>query len=138
MAGELLDVVLERRGQEGGAPVGEKRCRRKLGVEVFETMAAQVVAELAVGSRPRKERVPRSHQLVREAGRGQVVHGSDRAAEHLVALQHADAPALSREQRGTRQGVDTGTHEDRVKARHGAEHTRADRIEACSRTGRPG
>ena len=41
----------------------------------------------------------------------------------LVALEHADAPALAREQRGARQGVDAGTHEDRVKARHGAEHT---------------
>ena len=41
----------------------------------------------------------------------------------LVALQHADVPAPAREQRRARQGVDAGTHEDRVKARHGAEDT---------------
>ena len=120
---ELGDVVLERGGQEGGAAVGEERRGRQRGVEVLEAVPRQVVAELGIGGRPREERVPRRHQLVREAGRSEVVRGADRSAEHLVALEHADAPALARKQRGARQRVDTGTHEDRVKARHGAEDT---------------
>ena len=60
---------------------------------------------------------------MREPRRGEVAGRADRATEHVVALQHADAPARTREQRRARQGVDAGTHEDRVKARHGAEDT---------------
>ncbi len=81
--------------------------------------------------------MPRRHQLVREAGRGQIGGGANRAAEHLVALQDAHAPALAREQRGTRQRVDAGTHEDRVEARHGAEHTsRPRRVDMIKRPSR--
>ena len=120
---ELGDVVVEGRRQEGGAAVREQRRRREVGVEVLEPVAVQVVAQLGIGRRAREERVPGGHQLVREPRRREVARRADRATEHLVALQHADAPARTREQRRARQGVDAGTHEDRVKARHGAEDT---------------
>ena len=120
---ELGDVVLERRRQEGRAAVREQRRGRQVGVEVLEPVAAQVVAELRVGGGAGEERVPRRHQLVREAGRGEVVARADGPAEHVVALEHAHVPAPAREQCRARQGVDAGTNEDRVEARHGGEHT---------------
>ena len=123
MAVELGRVGLRRRGQEGGLPVREERRGGRIRVEVLEAVAAQVVAELRVRGGAREERVPRRHQLVREAGLGQVAARPDRTAEHLVALQHADAPAAPGEHRGARQGIHAGAHEERVELRHGAEHT---------------
>ena len=120
---ELGDVVLERRRQERCSAIGEERAGRQVGVEVLEAVTRQVVAQLGVGRRAREERMPGGHQLVREARRGELGGRVDGAAEAVVPLQHADAPALAREQRRARQGVDAGTHEDRVKARHGEEDT---------------
>ena len=80
----------------------------------------ELVAELGVGGRPGEERMPRAQHLVREAGERVVGLRANRPAEAVRALEHADAPALAREQRRGRQRVDAGADEDGVERRHAA------------------
>ncbi len=57
---------------------------------------------------------------MRETGRDQALDRLDRAAEPVVPLEHADAPALLREQRRAGERVDAAADEDRVEPVHGA------------------
>ena len=116
---ELRDVVLERGRQEGARAVGEGRARGKLGVQVLEPAPIEVVLQLGVRGRARPERVPRRQELVREPRSGEPFAGLDAAAELVLSLEDADVPAVPGEERGAREGVDTGADEDRVETRHG-------------------
>src|SRR5712691_4147409 len=61
--------------------------------------------------------MPRAEDLVDEARLGDL-RGSDRAAQPVVALQHADAPAALRQQGPGGQRVDPAADDDSVVARH--------------------
>ena len=113
-------------GHVGGAVGGEVRARavrerrrgRQVGVEVLEPEPVEVRLQLGVGGGADPERVPGGEDLVPEARRRQVVDGLDRAAEPVVPLEHAHAPAVFREQCGTRERVDAAADEDGVERRH--------------------
>ena len=120
VAVELGDVRLQRRLEEHRLAVGERRRRRQVGVDVLEPARVEVVRELRVGGGPLEERMPRAEHLVGEAGQRVVLDRPDRTAQALVPLEHADAPALAREQRGPGQRVDPRPDEDGVVRGHGA------------------
>ncbi len=101
--------------------VGEERRRRQLGVQVLDPAPLELVLQLRVRRRAGEERVPRGEDLVDEARLGDLGR-ADRAAEPVVALQHAHAPAGPREQRRGDERVDPAADRDRVVA---AAHRRA-------------
>ena len=74
-----------------------------LGVQVLEPARVQVVLQLGVRGAADEERVPAREDLVAEAGLREL-GGADRAADPVVPLEDADAPARLREQRGARRG----------------------------------
>ena len=126
---ELVELPLPRLaelGDVGGAVGREVRARavrergrgRQVGVQVLEPEAVEVRLQLGIGGRADPERVPGGEDLVREPGRGQAVDRLDRAAEPVVSLEHADAPAVLREERGARERVDAAADEDRVESGH--------------------
>ena len=128
---ELVELALPRLaelGDVGGAvgrevrarAVRERRRGRQVGVQVLEPEPVEVRLQLGVGGRADPERMPGGEDLVREPRRGQALDGLDRAAEPVVSLEHADPPAVLREQRGARERVDAAADEDRVESRHGA------------------
>ena len=82
--------------------------------------AVEVRLQLGVGRRADPERVPGGEDLVREARGRQPVDRPDRAAEPVVPLEHADPPAVLREQCGTGERVDAAADEDRVESGHRA------------------
>ena len=59
-------------------------------------MRRELVAELCVRGTADPERVPGAEHVVEEPRLGQLL-GLDRAAEPVVALEHADAPVRARE-----------------------------------------
>ena len=82
--------------------------------------AVELVLELGVGGGAGEERMPRREHLVGEAGQGQIGRGADAAAGDVVPLEHADAPAFPRQQRGSDQRVDPRADEHRIEGRHRA------------------
>ena len=132
---ELVELPLPRVAQLGDVrcSVGREECaravrerggRRQVGVQVLEAECVEIRLQLGIGRRADPQRMPGGEDLVREAGCREVFDGLDRAAEPVVALEHADAPALFREQRTSRERVDAATDEDRVEPRHAGDSTR--------------
>ena len=103
---ELGDVRGAVGREERARAVRERRAGRQVGVQVLEAERVEVGLQLGIGRRADPERVPGGEDLVREPGRRQAVDGLDRAAEPVVSLEHADAPAVLREQRGAGERVD--------------------------------
>ena len=89
---ELARVALGVAQQERRVAVGERRRGRQLGVQILEPARRELVAELRVRGAADPERMPRAEDVVEEAGLGQL-RRVDRAAEPVVPLEHADAPA---------------------------------------------
>ena len=118
VAVQLGDVVFERRREERARAVGERSRSREVGVQVLDSAPVELVLQLGVGGRAGEEGVPRRKELVREAGLRQLGRRADAAAEHVLALEDAHAPARSGEERRSGERVDPGTHEDRVERRH--------------------
>jgi hypothetical protein len=112
---ELGDVLLVRGGEERRAAVREQRRSRQVGVQVLDAARLEVVPQLRVRGRAGEERMPGGEDVVNEA-RLSDLGGSNRAAEPVVPLQHADAPARLREQRGRDERVDPAPDRDRVEA----------------------
>src|SRR5262249_49910855 len=79
----------------------------------------ELVLQCSVGGRAREQRVPGGEDLVDETGLGDL-RRPDRAAEPVVALEHAHPPALAREQRTRDQRIDPAPDRDRVVAPHSA------------------
>ena len=132
---ELVELLLPRVAQFGdvrGAVGREERARavreggggRQVGVQVLEAECVEIRLQLGIGRRADPQRVPGGEDLVCEPGRRQAVDGLDRAAQPVVSLQHADAPALFREQGTGRERVDAATDEDRVEPCHAGDSTR--------------
>ena len=71
---------------------GRRGRRRQLGVQVLEPAGRELVAEHRVRGAADPERMPGGEHVVVEAGLGDL-RRLDRAAEPVVALEHADAPA---------------------------------------------
>ena len=117
---ELSDVRFERRVQEHRRAVGERGRRGEVGVHVLEAPRVELVTQLGVRSRAGEQRMPRAQHLVREAGKRVVHLGANRTAETVALLEHADAPALPREQCACRQGVDPRPDEDGIEPDHAA------------------
>jgi hypothetical protein len=117
---ELRDVVLERRRQERARSIGEGRAGRELRVQVLEPASVEVLLQLGVRGRARPQGMPGGQHLVREARRSEAVGRLDAASEPVLALEHADVPAVPGEERGARERVDAGADEDHVESRHGA------------------
>ena len=103
-AAELRRVRLGGAQQERRLAVREQRARRQLGVQVLEPARGQVVAEQRVRGAADPERVPGAEDVVPEARLGEL-RRPDRAAEPVVPLEHADAPAGAREQRAAGERV---------------------------------
>ena len=114
---ELLRVPLRRAQEERRAAVRKRRRRGQLRVEVLEPARRELVAELGVRGAADPERMPGAEDVVQEPRLGQLL-GLDRAAEPVVALEHADAPLRSREQRRARERVDAAPDDDRVVLSH--------------------
>ena len=117
---ELGDVRLHRRLQEHRRAVGVCRARRQVGVQILETAPVELVAELGVRRGAREERVPGAHHLVGEAGQRVVRLRADGAPEPVRPLEHADAPAVSGEERAGGERVDSRPDEDGVEPGHAA------------------
>ena len=77
----------------------------------------EIVLQLGVGGRAREQRVPRRVDLVQEPRLGDLL-GADRPAEPRVPLEHADLPALLREQCRGGERVDPAADRDRVVPPH--------------------
>ena len=120
VAVELGDVCFHRRLQEHRPAVREGGRGREPRVDVLEPSSVELVAQLGVGGRPREERMPRAHHLVREPRQGVVRLRPDRTAEPVGALEHADAPSLPRQERRGGHRVDARPDEDGVEGRHAA------------------
>ncbi len=105
-------------GEVGARPVRERGRGRQVRVQVLEPEAVEVRLQLGVGGRADPERVPGGEDLVPEAGGGEPVDRLDRAAEPVVPLEHADAPAVLCEQCRTRERVDAAADEDGVESGH--------------------
>jgi hypothetical protein len=99
LGAELLRVFLRRAREEGGAAVRECGRRRQHGVQVLEAAHLEIRAELGVRGAADPERMPGAEDVVEETRLRQLL-GLDRAAEPVVALEHADAPVCAREQCG--------------------------------------
>ena len=80
------------RSRKAASPSGKSGAGRKLGVQVLEPARGEVVAEERVRGAADPERVPGREDVVVEAGLGDLGR-LDRAAEPVVPLEHADAPA---------------------------------------------
>ncbi len=114
---ELARVALCVAQQEGRLAVGIHRSRGQIGVEVLEPARRKVVAEQRVRGAADPERMPRAEDVVQEprlCELGRV----DRAAEPVVALEHADAPAVPRKQRAAGEGVHAAADDHRVVFSH--------------------
>ena len=105
------------RSRNAASPSGIRGRGRQLGVQVLEPARRELVAELRVRRAADPERMPRAEDVVVEPGLGQL-RRVDRAAEPVVALEHADAPARAREQRAARERVDAAADDDRVVVSH--------------------
>ena len=134
---ELVELPLPRLAQLGGVrgavgreeharAVREHRASRQVGVQVLDAEPVEVGLQLRVGRRAGPERVPRAEDLVREARRGEAVDRLDRAAEPVVPLEHAAAPAGLGEQCRSSERVDPAADEDRVEAGHASTLTWVD------------
>ena len=117
LGAELVRVRLGGAQEERRFAVGVRGRGRQLGVEVLETARRELVAELRVRRAADPERVPRAEDVVQEPGLRQL-RGLDRAAEPVVPLEHAHAPAPAREQRAARERVDAAADDDRVVVSH--------------------
>jgi hypothetical protein len=95
---ELGGVRVGRPQQEGGFAVREDAAGRVLGVQVLEAPRGEVFAEEPARRAADPERVPAREDVVMEARLGDL-GGLDRAAEPVVSLEDADAPAGAGEQR---------------------------------------
>ena len=105
-------------GEMGARAVRERGRGRQVGVQVLEPEPVEVGLQLGVGGGADPERVPGGKDLVPEARCGEPVDRLDRAAEPVVPLEHADAPAVLREQRSTCERVDPAADEDGVESGH--------------------
>ena len=114
---ELLGVAVGAAEQERCLAVGEGRGGRVLGVQVLEPARGEVVAELRMRRTAHPEGVPRTEDVVVEAGLGDLGR-VDRAAEPVVALEHAHAPARAGEKGAARERVDAAADEDGVEVSH--------------------
>ena len=124
---ELADGALPGQGRaprrSARATSSGRRCRRPgksvaVGRSVFRyssPRASRSSFELGVGGGAGEERMPAGEDLVHEAGLGDLGR-PDRAAEPVVPLEHADAPARLRKQRGGDERVDPAADRDRVVA----------------------
>ena len=119
--------------EERARAVRERGRGREVGVQVLEPEPVEVRLQLGVGRGADPERVPGGEDLVREARCGQAFDRLDRAAEPVVPLEHADAPALLREQRRGGERVDPAADEDRVEPVHGRDSTQYESVELASR-----
>ena len=120
--------------QEGGAAVGKRGRRRQVGIQVLEAALGELWPELRVRRPGDPERMPGAEDVVAIAGHRELGR-VDRAAEPVVSLEHADAPARARQQRRARERVDAAPDDDRVVVSHrGACGTRRrSRAPACAR-----
>ena len=119
---ELRAVRVGRAEQKRRLAVREERRGRVVRVQILEPARGEVVAELGVRRAADPERVPGAEDVVVEARLGDLGR-LDRAAEPVVALEHADAPAGPREQRAARERVDPAADDDGVVLGHS--HQRA-------------
>src|SRR5215218_8329498 len=113
MAVQLGRVLVRRAQKEGALAVGIERPGRQIGVDVLEAVPREVVRELRVRRTPNPERMPGAEDIVPEARHGDLVR-FDRPAEPVVSLEHADTPAVAREQRGAGETVDPAADDDGV------------------------
>ena len=110
---ELGGVAVGGAQEERALAVRERGRRREVGVQVLEAVPRELVAELRMRRPADPERMPRAEDVVLEPRRGDL-GGLDRAAEPVVALEHAHVPAALREQRRAREAVDARADDDRV------------------------
>ena len=88
-----------------------------LSVEVLEPARGELVAQLGMGRAADPERMPGAEDIMQEARLGQL-RRLDRSPQLCLALEHADAPAAPREQRGARKRVDAAADDDGVVLSH--------------------
>ena len=103
--------------QERRLAVRIGRAGREVGVQVLEPAGGEVVAEQGVRRAADPERMPGGEHVVPEARLGDL-GGLDRAAEPVVPLEHADAPAGTGEQRAAGERVDAAPDQHRVVLSH--------------------
>ncbi len=121
---ELRDVGVGRPEQERRLAVREERRSRMLGVQILEAVPGEVGTEPGMGRAADPERVPGTEDVVVEPGLREL-RGLDRAAEPVVPLEHTDATAGFRKQRGTGEAVDAASDDDHVVDAELSVHLRA-------------
>ena len=118
---ELGDVPLERRREERGSSRPGTPCRwggRCSGTRRPRRSSSS--SSSAYAGEPVKSGCQEASTSCVKPGSGEVGRRLDAAAELVVPLEDADAPAGLREQRRTRERVDPGADEDRIESRHRA------------------
>ena len=98
---ERGDVLLVRGRQEDALAVREERRGRQVGVQVLEPARLEVAFSSAYAAEPVKSGCQQAKTSCTKPGLGDL-RGPDRAAEPVVPLEDADAPARLRQQRRRR------------------------------------